>query len=385
MECEFPVIEYERRLESLRRLMREKGMQAVLLGTGANLRYFTGYPSPSCSVPRPFFVLLPISGEPVFFTHTGHQAEAAKYSWISDVRTYSELSRAPVDLIRQAFSDKSLLPATIGMELGSEQTLDISHLEFRRLQRGLASTVICDAADILWRLRMIKTPAEVEALRHACRLTGEAYSSTFRRARQGMTELDIFRMMHQKLSLSMGDTFLAITSGAGNYDLVTKPPEQRALQQGDFVWMDAGCTVRGYWSDFSRAAVVGQPSAEQNFAQEAIHAITWEAARMIRPGVKASSVALFCAKELAELTLPVTSSITALAARVGHGLGLNMTEPPHVSISDHTHFESGMAITIEPGIATSYGTFHVEENILVTEDGYELLSNSPRDLQPLAS
>ena len=105
----------------------------------------------------------------------------------------------------------------------------------------------------------------------------------------------------------------------------------------------------------------------------------------MRPGVTASAIARFCLVRLEDLRFPITSSITVLASRVGHGMGLNMTELPHLSIHDHTHLEPGMVITIEPGVATKYGTFHVEENVLITEDGFEILSECPRELRKIAT
>jgi Xaa-Pro dipeptidase len=148
--------------------------------------------------------------------------------------------------------------------------------------------------------------------------------------------------------------------------------------------MDAGCTISGYWSDFSRAAVVGNPSAKQVDAQQAIHQITSDAVQKVAPGATASSIAQFCMASLEALRFPITSSIAALASRVGHGMGMNMTEPPHMSVHDHTRLEPGMIITLEPGVATEYGTFHVEENVLVTEDGFEILSQCPRELRQIA-
>ena len=65
--------------------------------------------------------------------------------------------------------------------------------------------------------------------------------------------------------------------------------------------------------------------------------------------------------------MPVTSDISGLAGRVGHGVGLDMTEPPHISEDDATVLAPGMTITIEPGVATPFGLFHAEQNVLVTE------------------
>ena len=376
--------EYPQRLERLRALMIEQGMEAVLLGTGANLAYFSGYPSPARSVPRPFFVLLPLIGDPVFLTHMGHAAEVRKFSWISDVRSYEPLARVPVESIKAALAEKSLLGATIGMELGAEQSFDFSHFEFMRLRAALADASLMDAAPLLWALRMVKSAWEISCIRRACEVTSQAYSATFAAARVGMAERQVYLSMNDYLTQhSDGTVFLAITSGPGNYDLVTKPPEDRALVAGDMLWMDAGCTVNGYWSDFSRAGSVGAPTDEQCRAQDAVHQITWEAISRLRPGVAVSSLWQFCNRELEALPFRTTSSITQLAGRVGHGMGLAMTEPPHLGLHDETVLKEGMVITIEPGVATSYGTFHVEENVLITEDGCQVLSQAPRHLQQI--
>ncbi len=381
-----PEVEYQQRLERLRGQMRDKGLDALLLGTGPNLAYFSGYPSPAMSVPRPFFVLLPSATDPVFFTHCGHRFEAVRFSWVRDVRDYTELSRVPAALICDALRERGLLGKTIGMELGFEQSLDISWVEFQRLRDALGETWLVDASEILWRMRMIKSPNEIACLRRACEITTDAYQTSFSSAREGMLESQVYRSMRRRLEeAGEGQIFLVITSGEGNYDLVTKPPEDRPLREGDLVWMDAGCNVSGYWSDFSRAGVVGEPSAEQKHAQEVIHGITMEAVRMVRPGIRASSLARFCYAKLDQLDFPVTSTIGRLACRIGHGVGLNLTEPPHIGEHDDTLLEPGMALTLEPGVATRFGTFHIEENLVVTQEGCEILSDCPRTLWQIGS
>ena len=381
-----PEEEYPQRLERLRALMLEKRLDAVLLGTGMNLAYFSGYPSPARSVCRPFFLLLPFRGDPVFFSHSGHKAEAIRFSWIKDLRDYAELSRVPVDIILDVLGERGLLNKAIGMELGFEQSLDISYLEFCRLRESLGETKLVDASEILWRMRMIKSENEIACLRKACRIVSDAYATTFSSAREGLPERQIYKTMRACLEdAGASNIFLVITSGKGNYDLVTKPPDDRPIQKGEMVWMDAGCTVSGYWSDFSRAGVVGEPSAQQAHAQELIHQITWEAVKKVRPGITASSIARFCYERLAQVDFPITSSIGALASRIGHGVGLNITEPPHLGVHDDTVLEPGMVITLEPGVATEYGTFHIEENIVVTAEGCEVLSQSPRHLYRIAT
>lgn len=382
-----PVIpreEFPRRLERFRALLKSAGASGALLTTGMNLAYFTGYPSPVRNVARPYFVLLPLNGDPVFFSHYGHKEEAERFTWVKDVRYYTELSHAPVTLIRDAMLERGMAGKAVGMELGYEQTLDISHLEFRRLQEALDPTVLLDVSALLWQMRMIKSEAEIACLRKAGQITVGAYEKTYRSVGPGATELQIFRAMQDHLREGGGGAvFLCITSGRGNYDLVTKPPEPRVPARGDMVWMDAGTTVCGYWSDFSRAAVVGPPSSEQQYAQQAIHEITWKALEMVRPGVLCSDLARFCYARLNELGFPITSSIAERAVRIGHGVGLVTTEPPHLGLHDDTPLAAGMVITLEPGVATPYGTFHVEENLLVTPEGSEVFSQAGRTLAEL--
>lgn len=381
-----PEQEYPQRLERLRALMRARGLQAVLLGTGTNLKYFSGYPSPTRSGSRPFFLLLPLAGDPVFIVHCGRKAEALRFSWMKDIRDYTQLSRVPVELIREALAECSALHGNLGMELGLEQSFDVPYLEFRRLQEGLPGSEIVDAGDLLWRLRMLKSEAEIACLRRACAILSDAYARTFTAVREGTTERETANCLRAHFeNEGAGDSWILITSGPGNYDLATKLAEPRPIQRGDMVWIDAGCAVDGYWSDFSRAAVVGEPAAEQLHAQEAIRQITWEAIQKVRPGVRASELARICNTRLAGLGFPIASSISSLASRVGHGVGLDVTEPPHIAEYDQTVLEPGMVITIEPGVATEYGTFHIEENVLVTHDGSDVLSTAQRALWRIAT
>ena len=381
-----PLSEFPERLERLRALMHTQDLQAVLLGTGTNLRYFSGYPSPVRSGSRPFFLILPLQGDPVFIVHCGRKAEALRFSWIKDVRDYTQLSRIPVDLIREALRNRDALKGKLGMELGFEQSFDVPYLEFTRLQQALPDVMIEDAGEILWRLRMVKSEAEIACVRQACKILANAYAFAFDASQEGETEQAIAKRLREHCDREGAeDSWVLITSGRGNYDLATKLPEARPIERGDMVWIDAGCAVSGYWSDFSRAAVVGAPSGEQLRAQEAIRCITREAVQRVRPGIRVSELAEICNSQLAQLEFPITSSISGLASRVGHGVGLEVTEPPHIAEYDHTLLEPGMIITLEPGVATEHGTFHIEENVLVTGEGCEVLSNAQRTLWSLAT
>ena len=382
----FPRDEYAARVARVRGAMARLGLDGMLLTSGPNLTYLSGYPSPLRSGSRPFILLLPLSGAPILIVHTGRELEARGYSWVEEIRTYHGLSRAPLVEIIEAFEDAGLAQGRVGCELGGEQSLDLPVCDFLELRGRLPGVRFVDGGGALWAARMRKSATEIACVRRACAATARAYSLTFQLARAGMTEADVARLMTvASIEAGGGSPWVIITSGAGNYDLASKLPSPRCLEPGDFVWMDSGCTVAGYWSDFGRAGVVGGATAAQRDAQNRIHEITMLGVDAVRPGVTTGEVARRCNEALARLDLPITSCISDLAARVGHGLGLMTTELPHVAEDDETVLEPGMIVTVEPGVATSFGIFHVEENVLVTEQGHEVLSEAPRELATIAT
>src|ERR1700742_755379 len=95
-----PITEFAARLERLQSRMHELRLDAMLLGTGMNLQYFSGLPSPQKNVARPFFLLIPSAGDPVLLCHEGVGDECRRFAQVKNIRTYEGLSRAPVDLLK---------------------------------------------------------------------------------------------------------------------------------------------------------------------------------------------------------------------------------------------------------------------------------------------
>jgi Xaa-Pro aminopeptidase len=358
------------------------GLEALLLANGPNLFYFTGFAA-GRSGSRPTILILPQAGEPVLLVHQGRQFEARHFTAVADIRTYAPLSEIPLALIGEVLSEKRL--ARVGLELGQEHYLDVQISDFQRLQATLPHLTFVDAASLLWQLRGIKSSAEIAAIGQACHITGQAYDRLFAQIQAGMSEAELEALMHTAmLALGGRSTWVLITSGSGFYDLVSKGASQRRVEPGDMVWLDAGCSVDGYYADFSRAGVVGGPSQRQQQLQQQIHAITLAGVEMMRPGVRLAEIAQFCQAEVGRLAGPMTSNIAGLAGRVGHGLGLAVTEWPSIEPNHQLVLQPGMVLTIEPGVATTFGTFHVEENVVVTETEPMILSQCGWELRALA-
>jgi Xaa-Pro aminopeptidase len=382
---EEPVLDWtregERRITEARRRLEAAGLDALLLVSSANAAYLSGYPSPERTLGRALYVLLPLRGQPAVLAQAWRLEEARRYCWVPEVLGYQRLSAVPFEELDRLWEANRLERATVGVESGSEQRLGLPLQDFEALCAHFGGTRFVDCGDLLWSLRLVKSPAEVARIRAACQITSEAYAATFSTASVGEPGRQIVdRMKTEMIRRGGGDPWVLSSFGPGSYDLPSEVPPQGPVRRGDMLWIDAGCTVGGYWSDFSRAAVVGPPSQEQLEAQAAVHAVTQAAVSLIRPGRPVAEIAAACREGLAGLNLEVTAPLSDLAGRVGHGLGLDVTELPHVAEFDSTVLEAGMVVTVEPAIATLYGAFHVEENVLVTEDGFEILSTAPWEL-----
>jgi len=369
--------EYPGRIARARELMKVYDLAGLMLTAGSNLVYFIGASGPLAghNGSRPSIYLLPLEGDPVLIVQDGPSI-VARATGIVDIRPYTRLSHLPKDTLMKAMRDRHLLHGKIGAELGGEMSLDLPFGEFARFQEEIPMVEFIDASPLLWELRRVKSEAEISRIARACEITSQSYEMTFKAVRPGMTENQVEQIHRMNMmALGGGTPWSMILSGSGNYDLIGKNGVDRIIEPGDLIWIDSGCAVEGYWSDFSRAGVVGGPTPQQEEAQQRIHEITMLGVNMVRPGISAKEIAARCYEALEAFDFPITSSIAKLAARVGHGIGLDITELPSINQEDPAILEPGMVISIEPGIATEFGTFHIEENVLVAQDGHRLLSS----------
>ena len=161
-----------------------------------------------------------------------------------------------------------------------------------------------------------------------------------------------------------------------NHHVLSGKPTDRALECGDMLWMDLGSVYRGYWSDFCRACVVGGPTPTQRDAQSVILEVNHACVDAVKPGEPIRRIPAAAEAAFARLGMEIKVG----AGRIGHGMGLMSTEPPHVAHYDATVMTPGLVFTIEPRFVNKHGIFNCEELVLVTERGGELLTAMARTL-----
>jgi Xaa-Pro dipeptidase len=230
----------------------------------------------------------------------------------------------------------------------------------------------------MWELRMVKSPAEVALMRRACEITDASLRAAVEASREGVTEFEIQVVMGQTM-MSMGaDTIrsLSIASGPERYGVLNGAATHRKFQRGEMVNIDCGCIYRDYHADLTRGYFIGEASPRQRAFYQASYDFFHETVSAVRPGITCHELDL-----AAERAIQKSGYKEYMVHRTGHSLGSEVHEMPSIGPGDQTVLVPGMVLAIEPGIYDfSIGAFRIEDNVVVTETGYDFLSNAAREL-----
>jgi Xaa-Pro aminopeptidase len=380
-DWEFPAAEYRRRVAGARARMAAAGLDCLFLTGEKNIRYLTGYHTQifSVSPTRPRYVLLPLAAEPVAVWPHGSLPGLRRTSWLAECRTWPAPRPADdgVSLLLEALSGLVPPGGRIGAELGPELRLEMAAADFLRLRAALPDRAFVDAGPVLKPLRMVKSPEEVARVRRAAQLGSQGFARLVEGLAPGQTERDVYHRLHQILVELGADKvpYLVPISGPDGYDIVNSGPTDRALEAGDLVYIDLGLTWRAYFCDFNRNFAIRRTTDEFRRAYSVAFEATQAGIEAMRPGRAASDVW----RAMAAVLDPGGRAENP-SARMGHGVGLDMTEPPSLAPGDETILEEGMTLTVEPilvlpGKAGMDWRLHIhEENVVVTQAGCELLT-----------
>ncbi|MCF4098242.1 M24 family metallopeptidase [Maritalea mediterranea] len=351
--------------------MQVHGLAALLLTTEAEIRYFTGFLTRFWESPsRPWFLVIPASGKPIAVIPSIGAALMAQ-TWIEDIRTWC--APHPIDDGVSLLSDTLNAVAgtgQIGIPSGPETFVRVPQADWRRIDRATKGSIVSDNG-ITAMLRAVKSPAEIEKIATACTIAGGAFARVPDIAGLGTPLSEVFRAF-QKLLLDEGADwvpYLAGGAGPEGYADVISPATERPLADGDVLMLDTGAVFDGYFCDFDRNFAIRTASDTARNAQARLIDSIDRAADIACPGTTAAQ--LFHAMD----DVLTGGAGGSDAGRLGHGLGMQLTEGLSLIPGDHTELRPGMVITLEPGIETTPGRMMVhEENIVITESGCRFLS-----------
>ncbi len=227
-------------------------------------------------------------------------------------------------------------------------------------------------------LRIIKTPKELELLRTAEAIGDEAFTHILDFIRPGVTELQIAAELEyaMKKAGAEGFSFDTIAASGPSTSLPHAVPTNKEVQNGDFVLMDYGCTYHGYCSDMTRTVVAGHASDKQKEIYNTVLKAQTEALKGIKSGVIGADI-----HKIAADVITAAGYGKCFGHGLGHSVGLYIHENPRFSPAEKRQIMAGTIETVEPGIyVPDFGGVRIEDMIVVTEDGYENFTHSPKEL-----
>jgi len=377
----FDLPEYEARMQRVQARMRALEIDVILLTTEADVRYFTGFQTQFWESPtRPWFVLLPLDGKPVaVIPEIG--AGGMGGTWVETVHTWP--APRPVDdgisLLNKTIADLPRRFGRLGVPLGHESFLRMPAGDYQNLIDGLNGFEVVDASELLHRLRYAKSAAEIEKIHYICDLASDAFEALPAVLKTGDSERQNTRRLQLDLLQRGADStpYLISGSGPGGYDSIIMGPTDRILERGDVLIIDTGSTFDGYFCDFDRNFAFGTADDDVRRAYDVVFAATEAGFQAARPGATTSDVwaAMWQVMEQG-------GALGNTVGRLGHGLGMQLTEWPSNTADDGTVLEAGVVLTLEPGMEFLPGRQMVhEEDIVITEDGARMLSRrAPQSL-----
>ena len=227
-------------------------------------------------------------------------------------------------------------------------------------------------------LRRIKTPEEIENMRAAAHIADEALANLLEILKPGMTEKQIAAELEYRMRVrgAMGTSFDTIIASGVNSSLPHAVPSDKIVEKGDFITMDFGCLVDGYCSDMTRTIVLGKADEKQKEIYNTVLSANLAALEVIKAGVTGRYV-----DSVARDLITAAGYGKNFGHGLGHSVGLEIHENPRFSPSDGSVIEAGVIMTDEPGIyLPGWGGVRIEDMLVVTEDGYDMLSHSPKEL-----
>ena len=385
-------------------LMKKMRMNAVILTDGYNIHYLSGYSghtgmalitmkhkriltdsryTEQVTIEAPEFECIDIKSDGYAKTINRLLCEEffACVEGDKDLSTQSDnnVSSAPKEVENSCKTCANTVCTRNTIRVGFENE-DISYKQFKTFLDVLDDRIgLMPIGDKINELRIIKSKEEIEKITMAEHIGDMAFSYVKDLIKPGMTEVEVALLLENYMRSHgvSGLSFDTIAASGRNSSLPHAVPTDKKLEEGDFLTMDFGCIYKGYCSDMTRTVFIGkEPSDKQKQVYEIVLKAQLAALDMIKPGVSCYEVDK-CARDI----IRDAGYGDYFGHGLGHSVGLFIHEEPRFSPKCKDILESGMVITVEPGIYLP-GEFgvRIEDLVVVTEDGYRNLAESPKEL-----
>lgn len=354
-------------LERLTGAIVEADLDAVLASSSANVSYtggsFIDYP------PLLTLAVTTADGEQALIINEADAIYFREYSWVRDIRSYPYMASI-VDANREAIrlTAELLREVAKGPRLGIEET-HLPILYQRLLAEELPDCEMLDASSTLERVRVVKTPAEIELLRYAAQATEKAVATGFALARPGDTEQQLAATI-QSAAVKLGADGLdhADCHAGAHAAIVHAWPMAKQLEPDEVIHVDFGAIFGGYRTDHARNAVVGASEEAQDRFYSPLFEAQQRVIEAMRPGVAAGELHSIGMRAIED------AGLTYPWGTLGHSIGLSIHEGFEIVAGSEVPLQENMVVNVEPShIEAADARYHIEDTVRITATGAERL------------
>ena len=387
---EFPLDEYEARVAKLKQQMALADVDGVMLTQEENMRYFCGLRSlvwkSHVSTPGILFVtrdgkmaLVVSKSNRNTVEHTAcvEEDEIIHYFNYGGTVTETDVPQSHAEALICAVRRLGLEKGRIGIEAGTVSRMHVNYGDYLALKAATPDASYVYFAQNIWNIRSVKTPREIALFRHLCEISGKCFEKAFQSIEFGKTtERNLFEIYAQEAFRLGADSMpqLIVQFGQGRYTQLNCPPSDKVITATphDFLFIDTGPSLKGYITDTIRMGVVGGMTDQQKRLYDMVEEGLAYCLDQIRDGASCRRISENLDNLVASKGL---DDVHWTKCWVGHGVGLEVHELPTLSCECDMELRSGMIMSVEPMMLhKDLGMIAIEQNVLVTDTGYENLT-----------
>ncbi|MGD6943469.1 M24 family metallopeptidase [Cytobacillus gottheilii] len=360
-----------KKLHSVSEWMKENNIQFSFITSSENVFYLSGF----FSDPHERLLGLAVfqDAEPFLVCPAMEIEDAKQAGWNHEIIGYSDIEN-PWEKVQQAVKKRVAQISTAAIE---KEHMNVERYE--AITQLFSGAQFVSAEDKLRKLRMVKDEQELEIIREACALADYAIEVGCSEIAEGKTELDVLAAIEYALKkkgvneMSFSTMVLTGANGASPHGT----PGMTQMKKGDLVLFDLGVVWKGYCSDITRTVAFGDINDKQKEIYDTVLKAQLAAVEASKPGMTAADIDLTARNIIREAGYG-----EYFPHRLGHGLGISVHEYPSLTETNPLQLEKGMVFTIEPGIyVPGVAGVRIEDDLAVTENGVEVLTKFPKELQ----
>lgn len=386
--------EYKRRIEKARRYMRKRKLDALYFTNSTSIFYLTGFSF--ITTERPAALIIPVDGKITFLGPLLEKDHIPlKTRIIKDVETYIDYpgKKHPIEHFAEFLKEMGLAKKRIGIDNKAGAAGRWGY-KGPPITKKLREAKFVDVKDLVPSMRLIKSEEEIALIKESAKWANLAHTLLQEYTTEGLWDVEValtasyeasilmkkalgpeYEPMRRSSPVSTGFRGQVGEMSAIPHSIATK----RMIRKGDVVITGAGADVGGYSCELERTMIVGKPTQKQRKYFKVMVEAQEAAFKAFRPGAKCSDIDKATIKVFKKAGL-----MHLVKHHTGHGLGLEGHEPPWLDIGNNEPLVAGMVVSCEPGIyETGFAGFRHSDTVLITEDGAELITYYPRNLEAL--